>query len=220
MKKKSILSQAHILSPPALSSSFEKFITGDPRHYQIIFLSLFLIYGLFNLHWEIQSIKILVTFTTCILAQLIFSKLTNVDFSSIKSALISALSLCLMLKTNLLFTAVLAAFLSISGKFLIRYNGKHLFNPTNFGIIITMLITKDAWISPGQWGNSGLLVFLLGAMGLLVLLKVKRLDTAFAFISAFGLYHFIRTVVYLGWSTDVFLQSMSSGTLILFTFFE
>jgi len=219
MKKKSILRQELTLSPRVHYLSFEKFITGDPRHYQIVFLSLFLIYGIFSLHWEIQSAKILITFTTCILTQLVFSKLTNVDFSSVKSALISALSLCLMIKTNLLFTAVLAAFLSISGKFLFRYNGKHIFNPTNFGIIVTMLITKDAWISPGQWGNSALLVFLLGAMGLLVLLKVKRLDTAFAFISAFGLYHFILTVIYLGWDTDVFIQSMTSGTLILFTFF-
>ncbi len=207
---------------PSLKSiveSIEKFITGDPRHYQVIFLSLFLIYGVFSLHWEVQAVKILLTFSICILVQLIFSRFTNRDFTSVKSALISALSLCLMLKTNLLITTVLAAFLSIAGKFFIRYNGKHIFNPTNFGIIVTMLITKDAWISPGQWGNSALLVFLLGAMGLLVLLKVKRLDTAFAFLSAFGLYHFIRTVVFLGWSTDVFVQSMTSGTLILFTFF-
>ncbi|TAH41783.1 MAG: DUF2330 domain-containing protein [Bacteroidetes bacterium] len=219
MEKKSIPRLLPGLPSKSIVDSLGKFLTGDPRHYQIIFLSLFLVYGVFSLHWEVQVVKILLTFSVCIFSQLLFSSFTNRDYTSVKSALISALSLCLMLKTNFLGTAVLAAFLSIAGKFIFRYNGKHIFNPTNFGIIVTIFFSKDAWISPGQWGNSALLVFLLGAMGLLVLLKVKRLDTAFAFLAAFGLYHFIRTVVFLGWSADVFIQSMTSGTLILFTFF-
>ena len=114
---------------------------------------------------------------------------------------------------------MLAGLLSISSKFIFRFRGKHIFNPTNFGIIITILFTHAAWISPGQWGNNGLLVFSIGLTGLIVLLSVKRLDTALAFLLTFCLLSFIRSVVIVGWSYDVFLHQFTSGTLLLFTFF-
>jgi len=195
------------------------FFSSDPRHYQIAFLTSFLIYGNIFLGWDNSLLKIILTFSVCIFTQLIFTAFTNRDFKSVKSALISALSICLMLKTNLMLTVVLASVLSIAGKFIIRIDKKHVFNPTNFGIILTLILTQDAWISTGQWGNGSLMVFLLGALGMIVLLKVNRFDTAIAFIAAFALYHYFRSVVYLGWTTDVFLQQMTSGTLMIFTFF-
>jgi Na+-transporting NADH:ubiquinone oxidoreductase subunit NqrB len=133
--------------------------------------------------------------------------------------MISSLSLCLLLKTNDPAVMLLAGILSISIKFIFRFNGKHIFNPTNFGIITTILLTHAAWISPGQWGNSGLLVFSIGLLGLVVLLSVKRLDTAFAFLLTFCALSFIRSVIVVGWSFDVFLHQFTSGTLLLFTFF-
>jgi Na+-transporting NADH:ubiquinone oxidoreductase subunit NqrB len=219
MEANSIPQQRPVISLSAIAGKIRQFFISDPRHYQITFLSAFLLYGIFLLDWELNLMKILLVFLVCVLSQLAFTRLANRDYTSVKSALISALSLCLMLRTNLMVTAALAAFLSIAGKFIIRSAGKHIFNPTNFGIIVAILISSDAWISPGQWGNSALLVFMLGALGLLVLLRVKRFDTAIAFLSAFGLYHFLRSVVYLGWTPDVFLQQMTSGTLLIFTFF-
>ena len=56
--------------------------------------------------------------------------------------------------------AVLASFIAIGSKFLLKYNGKHIFNPANIGIIATILITKNAWISPGQWGSNIILLFM------------------------------------------------------------
>src|SRR6266566_49602 len=71
-----------------------------------------------------------------------------------KSALISGLSLCLLLRTNSLLLAMTAAFAAIAGKFVLRWNGKHIFNPTNFGLVIAMLCAGErVWVSPGQWGN-------------------------------------------------------------------
>jgi len=124
-----------------------------------------------------------------------------------------------MLKTNTVASAALAAVLSISSKYIFRINGKHIFNPTNFGIIITILLTKDAWITPGQWGSNGLLLFLIGSLGFSVLLTVKRLDIAFTFLITFCGLSYFRQIIYLGWTHDFFLHTFTSGTLLLFTFF-
>jgi len=191
----------------------------DPRHYQVTFLLIFLGYGITNLGWEVDLFKFSLTFITCLTTQAVFTAFTNKDFNSLKSALISSLSLCLMFKTNETGTVFLAAFLSIASKFMFRINGKHVFNPTNFGIIITILLTGKAWISPGQWGSNALLLFLIGLLGLSVLLRVKRLDTAIAFFLTFMGLSFIRSVLYQGWPVDFFLHQFTSGTLLLFTFF-
>jgi Na+-transporting NADH:ubiquinone oxidoreductase subunit NqrB len=168
---------------------------------------------------EVNEANIIVTFFTCLITQTIFTAFTSKDYRSLKSALISALSLSLMLKTNSAGVMVLASFLSIASKFIFKLNGKHLFNPTNFGIILSILFTQNAWISPGQWGNEGILFFLIGILGLAVLVRVKRLDTAIAFLFIFCLLNFFRGVIFLGWETDFFFHQFTSGTLLLFSFF-
>ena len=84
------------------------------------------------------------------------------------SALISALSLCLLLRTNSVALAALAAVVTIASKFAIRVRGKHLFNPTNFGIMAMILATGQVWVSPGQWGSAAFFAFLIACLGGLV----------------------------------------------------
>ena len=212
-----------------LYSQFSQWFTRDPRHYQILFLGIFLCYGLSILKWDIEPAVFASAFGATLITQYLFIVFKTKDLHGLKSAMISSLSLCLMLRTNEPMVMMLAGILSISSKFIFRFNTsnpnqkstarKHFFNPTNFGIITTIFLTQAAWISPGQWGNDGLLVFSIGILGLIVLLKVKRLDTAFAFFITFCLLQLVRSVFVLGWSFDVFLHHFTSGTLLLFTFF-
>lgn len=202
---------------------------ADPRYFQVTFLLLFLIYGIGVLNWEVTLPVLAAAFLSCICTQFIFIHFKTGDYHSLKSALISALSLCLILKTNHWYIMLLAGVLAIASKFIFRFRhpmskdkparSKHFFNPTNFGIIVTMLLTGQAWISPGQWGSNGLLVFSIGLLGLVVLLRVKRLDTAFSFLITFFFLTCIRSLFMLGWSFDSVTHQFTSGTLLLFTFF-
>lgn len=210
---------ADTLQPENLVRQGWQHLTKDARHYQITFLLVFLLYGIFLLDWDTNFLNYLILIISCLLVQYFSVTLTGADLSSLKSALISAFSLCLMFKANSTETYILAATLSIGSKFLIRHNGKHIFNPTNFGIITAIIFTGDGWISPGQWGSNGQLIFLIGIAGLTVLLRAKRLDTAFAFLVAFLGSGFLRNILYLGWPVDFFYHQLSSGTLLLFTFF-
>jgi hypothetical protein len=202
---------------------------ADPRYFQVTFLFLFLIYGIGVLNWELPFPVVAAAFLSCLFIQLLFIHFKTGDYHSLKSALISALSLCLMLKTNHWYIMLLAGVLAIASKFIFRFRhralkdksarSKHFFNPTNFGIIVTMMVTGQAWISPGQWGSNGLLVFSIGLLGLVVLLRVKRLDTAFSFLITFFFLTCFRSLFVLGWSFDSVMHQFTSGTLLLFTFF-
>jgi Na+-transporting NADH:ubiquinone oxidoreductase subunit NqrB len=191
----------------------------DPRYFQILFLGSFLLFGVSYLGWQSDMIKYAVLLVSVLITQLAFTRLTTKIYSSIKSALITGLGLCLLLKTGSVHTVILAAVIAISSKFIIKVNNKHIFNPANVGTIAATLLTNDAWISPGQWGSSVLLWFFVGAAGLMMILKVGRLDTSFTFIATFGGLLFARQVLYLGWESSVWLHQMSNGTLLLFTFF-
>ena len=61
-------------------------------------------------------------------------------------------------------------------------DGKHVFNPTNGGIVAMLLMTKQVWVSPGQWGAAAFFAFLMACAGSLVVNRAARSDVTCAFI--------------------------------------
>jgi Na+-transporting NADH:ubiquinone oxidoreductase subunit NqrB len=138
--------------------------------------------------------------------------------TSLKSAMITSLSLSLLLRADHYTTMILAGSLAILSKFLFQVERKHFFNPANFGIIAALLFTSDAWVSPGQWGEEGWYALLFAGTGGLVLKRVGRWDTTVAFLGAYALLEAIRNL-WLGWTWDVFSHRLMSGSLLLFALF-
>ena len=213
----------------------------DARITQIIFLGLFLLLGVSTRDWTIQSNLILVVITSCVITQWIlasvvkYSKyhdeysLTNLYsksnilispevLTSLRSALITALGLCLLLRSNSPQTMAIAGCLAIASKFLFRHHNKHFFNPANFGIIAALTLTNDAWVSPGQWGTDWWYLLLFLGLGGVVLKQVGRWDTSIAFLLAYGGLEALRNF-WLGWSWDVWQHQFMSGSLLLFALF-
>lgn len=190
----------------------------DARDFQILFLSTFLMLGIFNRDWTVRpELMIAILFST-IATQLLADRIFSSENPSIRSALITAISLCALLRAGSITTMVIAGAVSILSKFLFRYRGKHYFNPSNFGIILVLLLTSDAWVSPGQWGNEVWFVLLFFATGGMVVQKVGRWETTGTFLGGYALLEFIRNQ-WLGWTPDVFVHKMMSGSLLLFSFF-
>jgi Na+-transporting NADH:ubiquinone oxidoreductase subunit NqrB len=202
--------------PQALSETVRSL---DPRDFQILFLSIFLFYGIWALDWGTEWSKYTTLIGVSLLTQIVGEWIVGKKQSSWKSAIITGLGLCLLLKSSELWVLALAAGGAIAGKFLIRYHGKHIFNPGNLGIILVLLFTDVAWISPGQWGSGFMLLFFFGAAATMVLLKVGRIDTCLSFLITFAALEFSRTVLFLGWGPDVFFHKMCNGSFLLFTFF-
>ncbi len=111
-----------------------------------------------------------------------------------------------------------AGSISILSKFLLRYGGKHFFNPSNLGIIAVLLFTDDGWVTPGQWGEEILFAMLFVGAGFMVVRKVGRWDTTAVFLVSYALLEAARNY-WLGWTWDVFAHRFTSGSLLLFSFF-
>lgn len=210
----------------------------DIRDYQILFLSLFLILGIGTRDWTLRPELIAVAIATCLTTQCILSLVKrrqetgdgdqktgeNVSPSPIpsplnmRSALITGLGLSLLLRADHWTTIAFAAVCAIASKFCLQVNHKHVFNPANFGIIAALVFTGDAWVSPGQWGEEWWYGLLFAGAGGMILKRVGRWDTTTAFLGAYSLLEAVRNL-WLGWTWDVYLHRLMSGSLLLFALF-
>ncbi|PMB46364.1 Na+-transporting NADH:ubiquinone oxidoreductase, subunit NqrB [Fischerella thermalis CCMEE 5201] len=209
----------------------------DIRDYQILFLSLFLILGIGTRDWTLRPEWIALIIVTCLSTQWLLSQLLLVDRwwlvgkinnqqpatnnqqnINLRSPLITALGLSLLLRADHWTTMVFAAVIAIASKFVFKIGDKHFFNPANFGIISALILTPDAWVSPGQWGEDWWYGLLFAGTGGMILKRVGRWDTTAAFLGAYAALEAMRNF-YLGWTWDVYWHRLMSGSLLLFALF-
>ena len=191
----------------------------DPRVYQIGALSLLLLYGYTRLQFDVVAAYVALILCTALGTQYLCTRFWKLPVFDPRSALISGLSLSLLLRANSVWWFMLAAVASITGKFLFRWNGKHLFNPTNFGIVTMMLCPGgNVWVCPGQWGNTAFFGFLLICLGGVVLNRARRGDVTCAFLASYLALVFGRSL-WLGEPMAIPLHRIENGALLIFAFF-
>ena len=191
---------------------------ADPRCYQIAVLTTLLSIGVvvldFGIRWQ-NAVAILLTAQA---VQYLGTRLGNLPRFDPMSALITSLSLTLLLRTEFAALAVAAAAIAIGSKFLLRVNGKHVFNPANVALVTLMLVSDHAWVSSGQWGSAAIGAFGLACLGFLVLTRARRAETTIAFLCFYGALLFGRAF-WLGDPMSIPLHQVQNGALLIFAFF-
>lgn len=189
----------------------------DPRLYQIASLGTLLTYGLLWLHFDVSIPQVAVTFGMTLLTQYAGTRLYKLPKFDPLSALVSAVGLCIFLRTNDLAVVALASLIAIGSKFVIRWKKKHIFNPTNLALVV-VIVSGLGWISPGQWGQVAWLGFLIVCMGSLVVTRAARADVTLSFL-AFYLGLLVARTLWLGDPLTIPLHQIESVTLLIFSFF-
>jgi len=191
---------------------------ADARTWQIFSLGLLLTYGVGVLDFDQTLSDIALIIAAALATQWLCSRtISGKNFDPL-SPLITALSLCLLLRASSATILMMAAVLAVGSKFVLRFDGKHILNPANFAIAVLLLFTEAAWISPSQWGSRTWAAFLFVCLASLVLSRAKRADIAIAFLGAYVAILFARAI-YLGDPLAIPIKQMQSGALLLFTFF-
>ena len=191
--------------------------TADPRHWQIAALAGLTAYGLLGLRFDTTPARAGLVLASALATQWALSRVARVGFDP-RSALISALSLCLLLRASELWLLPATALVTVASKFVIRFRGKHVFNPTNFGLVAMALATGQVWTSPGQWGSAAFFAFLMASLGIVVVHRAVRADVTLAFLGCYvaGL---CARALWLGDPLAIPIHQLQSGALLLFSFF-
>ncbi|RMH19339.1 MAG: hypothetical protein D6696_10920 [Acidobacteria bacterium] len=190
----------------------------DPRPYQITILGALIVYGVVALDFEIRPAIALTLLAVAQAGQWLCGRLAGLRRFDPRSAMISALSLILLLRTESVALAAAAALLAIASKFVLRWRGKHVFNPTNFGLAVMMLASERVWVSPGQWGTAAYLALLVACSGVVVTWRAARSDVTWAFLAAYAALLCARAA-WLGDPWAIPLHQLQNGALLIFTFF-
>ena len=198
--------------------SFSRFIPRDPRYYQIAVLASLLVYGAGWLSFDTGKREIAILLGSVLITQYLCAHYLAATSFDPRSALISGLSLCLLLRTNSVLLLIATAVVTIASKFVLKWNRKHIFNPTNFGIVAMVALSGEVWVSPAQWGSKFYFGFLMACLGGMVVHRALRSDVSLAFIFSYAAILFGRAL-WLGDPLAIPSKQLQSGALLLFTFF-
>ena len=210
------------LSARRLAKALGAAMPRDARYFQITALGTFLAFGILYRAFDITGAGIAAIFLSALATQGFCSRLAGRGLD-VKSALITSLSLTLLLRTDGPAILAVAAAIAIASKFLIRIRGRHVFNPANAGIVSALLFSQFfapglAWTTPGQWGAGTILALGMAGLGLIVTNRAARLDAPLIFLGAFGGLMIARAL-WLGDPLAIPMLRLQNGALILFAFF-
>jgi len=221
-------------------------VARDARAYQIAALSTLLVLGLTKFDFDIPPLHVAVTLTSALAGQWLATRMgwpsaraarTSPPRFEWRSALISGLSLCLLLRAPHPAWMALAGLVAVGSKFVLRVprapwaiardaargsgpaleTTKHVLNPTNGAIVILLLAGAPVWVSPGQWGHHLPLAFGVAGFGSLVVHRSARSDVTLAFLAAWAAFLFGRAA-WVGQAWTAPLHQLESGSLALFAF--
>jgi Na+-transporting NADH:ubiquinone oxidoreductase subunit NqrB len=145
-------------------------------------------YNLLEGHWGTAA-----AIATAILAELVFSLFASGRWPHIASAYITGISVGILLRTPLLWPFIICTLLSISSKYALRINGRHLWNPSNLGVSVMLFLAPRA-VAPlsQQWGNAIWVPLIILGLGSLILYMLGRLHITLTYIVAFVVLSFVR----------------------------
>src|SRR5215475_13840059 len=191
---------------------------SDARHYQIAALSTLLIYNFGWLDFGARPLNSALAIASSLLTQALCSRYYGLPSIDLRSPLITGLSLSLLLRADEAWLHAAAGVIAIGSKFVLRIDGKHIWNPAGLAIVVLLLTSNDVWISPGQWGSAVWFAALLCFFAILVLQAARRSDIALFFLASHAAL-LVGRALWLGDPLAIPLHQLQSGSLLIFAFF-
>ncbi len=182
-------------------------------------ISLILILGHFTFGILEGYYPILLAVTCAILTELLLGKFIDDKWKNISSAYISGISVSILIRSTLLWPFALAAVISIMSKYVLRYQGRHIWNPSNFGISWILIFLPFSAAALGiQWGNNFWPMLVIWCLGFFIVWRVKRLHITLTYVLSFIFFSFLRSLI-LGDSFFTEVSPITGPMYQLFIFF-
>jgi Na+-transporting NADH:ubiquinone oxidoreductase subunit NqrB len=190
----------------------------DARYLQIAALGSLLVINVSLVDFGARPFPSAIAIGGSLITQYVCSRLAGLPKLDLRSPLITGLSLSLLLRADAPWLYAVAAVIAIGSKFLLRTDGKQIWNPAGLAIVVLLLTSNEVWISPGQWGADVWFATLTGFLAILVLGAARRADIAIFFFTSHAALLLARAW-WLGDPLAIPMHQLQSGSLLIFTFF-
>jgi len=135
------------------------------------------------------------------------------------SAYISGISVGILIRSPFFWPYALCAALSIMSKYVLRWHGRHLWNPSNFGVSAMLFLYPAAVATLSiQWGNSLWAMVVIWVLGSIIIMRLKRFHICLSYVSAFLVLSLVRSLA-TGKPWEASVAPLTGPMYQLFVFF-
>jgi len=173
------------------------------------FITLILLVGQFTYGILDNYVFLIGAIAASLITEIILARLILGTWKNLASAYITGISVGILIRSNVLWPYIITAVLSIMSKYVLRYKGRHLWNPSNFGVSWMLFLNSMnvAGLSI-QWGSNLAAMSVIWVLGLLIVNRAKRLHVTIAYVITFIILAYIRCLI----TGDTFLAELSPLT--------
>ena len=173
------------------------------------FITLILLVGQIFFGILDSYINVMVAIGTSVVSEALLARFVLGTRKNLASAYITGISVGILVRSNIVWPYVVTALLSILSKYVLRYKGRHLWNPSNFGVS-WMLFMVPAYVAglSMQWGSNLLPMSVIWLLGLGIVYRAKKLHVTLTYVTSFIILAYVRSLI----TGDVFLAELSPLT--------
>ena len=133
---------------------------------------------------------------TAIIVELVVGRVLYGKWPHLASAYISGISVGILVRSPAFWPYALCSAISITSKYVLRVQGRHIWNPTNFGVVAMLVLAADTVASLSvQWGNNLVPMVIVWIFGTVILRMVGRLHITLTYVASFLLFASVRAAV-------------------------
>jgi enediyne biosynthesis protein E5 len=130
-----------------------------------------------------------------ITTELVLHRIVTGRWRNLSSAYISGISAGILVRSPMIWPFALCAAISIASKYVFRFRDSHIWNPTNFGIVVMLIIASDSMaVLSIQWGNNMWAMLVIWIVGLFTISKVNKFHICATYVLSFLLFAWIRSL--------------------------
>jgi Na+-translocating ferredoxin:NAD+ oxidoreductase RnfD subunit len=183
--------------------------TGYFQYVPPAFITLLLLIGQLSFGMLDSYVNLVASIGTAMVIEIILARFLLGTWKNLASAYITGISVGILIRSVLIWPYIITAALSIMSKYVLRYKGKHLWNPSNFGVswMLFMAPLDVAGLSI-QWGSNFLSLAVIWILGLVIVYQAKRLHVTLTYVISFVILAYIRSLIV----GDTFLAEVSPLT--------
>jgi enediyne biosynthesis protein E5 len=140
-------------------------------------------------------------------------------YPNLASSYISGISVGILIRSPAFWPFALCSAVSITSKYVIRWKGRHLWNPSNFAICAMLLLAPEAVSTLSiQWGNAVWPMLIVWTLGALITWRVKRFHITATYVLSFLVFAALRGLI-TGHSFQAEVAPITGPMYQLFIFF-
>jgi hypothetical protein len=142
--------------------------------------------------WERTALSIVVAIGT----EMDLGRTTYGKWPHPASAYISGISAGILIRSPFLWPYFFTSFISILSKYVLRLKGRHIWNPTNFGVsAMVLLAPATVTVLSIQWGNAVAPMAVIWLLGAVIVWRVGRAHISATYVAAFLVFSFARSAL-------------------------